>query len=112
MNLLPVLALVAAILANSAANILIKKAGMSSAGGLSLYLNVWFIGGLGLFGLNLLAYTYALKTISLSVAYPLLIGGSLLIITWIAHQNSGEVLAPQHYAGIALILLGATLIVR
>lgn len=101
-----------ATLANSFANILLKKAStIQAATLLETYLNPLFIGGLFLFGLNLLFYSRSLKDLPLATAYPLLVGGSLIIVTCVAHFWLKEPLLMQHVAGIGLIMAGLYLVV-
>ncbi|MBB4200765.1 hypothetical protein CCR94_17515 [Rhodoblastus sphagnicola] len=105
------MALVFAILANSGANILIKKAGTVESG-LASYISVWFIAGLVLFGLNLVAYTFAVRSIALSVAYPILVGGSLVLIAAYTSFGLQESFGVSKLAGYAFVIAGAYLIVR
>jgi len=99
------------ILGNTAGNFLIKKAGINGDG-LALFINPYFIAGTVLFAMNLIAYTLAIKTVPLTIAYPLVIGGSLILISLTASLGFGEVLSWPRITGMALILLGASLVVR
>jgi len=96
-----------AILANAAANILMKKAsGVASANTVALYFNRFFISGLMLFGLNLLCYTRALKSFPLAVAYSILVGGSLAVVALVAHFGFHETITLKQLIGMVLIMVG------
>jgi|GEM_PF-4176200 multidrug transporter EmrE-like cation transporter len=111
MNFSAIAALTIAILANCAANLLVKKA-CAYGSGLALYLNPYFLSGVALFGVNLVAYTFSLKAIPLTVVYPILVGGSLFCLSIFAHFGLGEALTWPRIAGMALIVSGVTLVVR
>ena len=106
-------ALIVAILANAFANILLKCANMLAEGAtspLAVYLSPWFLAGMTLFGINMLFYTRALKTMPLAIAYPRLVGGSLLVVTLAAYFWLKEPISPVQFAGMALIMLGIILV--
>lgn len=108
--------LITAIILNSAANFLLK---LGSQDGF-LYKDVGFIEffqknahllfGLVLFALNVIFYFVALKKLPLSVAYPVMVGGTFLIVNLAAVFGLGEYLSWQHLLGYALILAGVTLV--
>ncbi len=110
--------LILALLLNASANILIKLAASKTeglqagiGGVLTTYLSPWFIGGIVCFGLNLLAYTLALKVIPLVVAYPIMVGTGYLIMVFVARGFLGESLTWIQGIGAVLILIGLVLIV-
>lgn len=101
-----------ATLANSFANILMKKANTEEySTPLGLYFSPLFLGGIALFGINLLMYSRSLKNFPLAVAYPILVGGSLILVTFIAHFWLKEPVTIQQLSGIALIMGGLYLVV-
>lgn len=111
--------LVIALVFNALANILMKLANIRSIadhnGTLSeriagIYLSWPFIGGLFLFGLNLLCYTFALSKMHLSVAYPIMVGSGFVIIGISSYFLFNERLTPFQIAGTFLILIGVTLL--
>jgi drug/metabolite transporter (DMT)-like permease len=57
-----------------------------------------------------LFFSVALTGIPLSIAYPLLIGGSMMFVTLLAAIWFKEHLTRQHFAGIALIIIGMLLL--
>ncbi|MBN2343418.1 MAG: EamA family transporter [Deltaproteobacteria bacterium] len=108
-----------AIVFNGVANVLMKKGmlGTENVNGLSAtikhYLTSWpVIVGLGLFALNVIAYTQALSKLPLSVAYPIMvsltglivIGGSLLLFK--------ESISHLQWIGFALIICGVILVAK
>ena len=105
---LPHFALTFALVCNAAANVLLKyTAGRS---GLATYLDRYLL-ALFLFGLNLIAYSWALKTFKISAAYPVMVSGGYLLILLAGWFLFGERLTVQ-YAGVGLILGGIWLVVR
>lgn len=118
---LPQILLLLALVLNAAANVLIKysatripvlppDAGRGSH--LLAMLQPAFILGLALFAMNVFAYQGALRTLKLSVAYPIMVSGGYLIILLVSWFLFHERLNPAQYAGIGLILGGIWLVVR
>jgi len=109
------LALIVALCANAGANILIKAAGRHAGpeGGLVAQFLGWrFLVGVSLFGLALAFYTVALRRIDLAVGYPVMTGGGLLIVATASALLFQEQLGPLRLAGMALIVVGAVLVLR
>ncbi|MCB1149935.1 hypothetical protein KDK88_00185 [bacterium] len=113
-----VIALVFALCANAAANVMIK-AGMRArevdladpAGALRLLItNPLVVGGVLLFALNVVSYSYVLTRIPLSAAYPIMTGGGFLIVVSASAILLRESLSAPQLLGIALILGGVVLI--
>jgi len=111
-----------ALVLNAAANILIKYSTTRTAaagelapglaGLMQTYLNWPFLLGITCFGLNLLAYTQALKKLPLSMAYPMMITVGyllILVVSWFIFQ---ERLTMVKYIGAGLMLIGLWLLVR
>ena len=111
MNFIAWATLLFAIAGNAAANILIKRAGMQASDGF-LYFQPAFLIGVVLFGLNLISYTFALKTLPISLAYPTLLGGTLILVLLASVQMFGETLTLTRLAGSVLILIGVLMVVR
>lgn len=65
---------------------------------------------IGVHGTGLLFFSVALTGIPLSIAYPLLIGGSMVFVTMLAAFWFKEQLTRRHFAGIALIIVGMLLL--
>jgi multidrug transporter EmrE-like cation transporter len=118
---LPQILLTTALVLNASANVLIKysatrstplNAGPPMGARLHGLLHPAFLAGLVLFGLNVFAYQGALRSLKISVAYPIMVSGGYLLIllaSWFLFQ---ERLQPAQYAGIGLILAGLWLVVR
>ncbi len=120
------LALCVAMVVNAFANLLMKV-GMKSvacSGGLLrdgpaaavkvVLSSPVLLAGLGCFALNVGFYMYALqsRTLKISVAYPMMVGGGYALIALIArfHPSLMERLAWQQIVGVALVLTGIVLI--
>lgn len=121
-----VLALVAALLLNATANLLMKV-GMKSvaaSGGIlkdglasgvaTVATSVPLMIGLTCFGLNAAFYMYALQsdTLKISIAYPVMVGGGFALIAVVArlHPALRETLTTGQMVGIAFVLIGVMLI--
>ena len=121
-----VIALVAALVLNATANLLMKV-GMktvASSGGLmkdgplvaikTILTSPQLVIGLTCFGLNAGLYMYALqsKALKISVAYPVMVGGGFALIAIVAylHPALSETLTWGQKIGIALVLAGVCLI--
>lgn len=111
-------ALLFALVANATANILIK-AGMSRlaldgvgpvAIARQILTNGTVLGGIVLFGVNVLAYAYALNRIPLSQAYPIMTSVGFMIVVSASVFFFGESLDIYQVSGLLLILAGVILI--
>ncbi len=113
--------LILALLFNAMANILMKIA--STRGSLpdnaalsdklvSIYLSWPFLGGIILFGMNLLFYTFALSKMNLSVAYPIMVGSGFTIIGIASCLLFNERLSALQMSGLFLILVGVALVAQ
>jgi multidrug transporter EmrE-like cation transporter len=65
---------------------------------------------IGVHLLGLLCFSLALTRIPLGVAYPVLIGGSMVAVTLIAVIWFRERLSRQHVLGLSLIIVGMVLL--
>jgi multidrug transporter EmrE-like cation transporter len=103
---------------NAAANIFIKLGSrqgfnLSTFSPLPLLASNWqFALGLLLFAINVIFYFLALRSISISVAYPIMVVMSFIIINAFALFILGERVLPIQIAGYALIVCGLFLVVR
>lgn len=117
-------ALALALVLNASANLMMKfgakrvdSVGLKLDGGIS---SVWttiaqnwvLLLGLFFFATNVLFYTYALKKIPISLAYPIMVGTGFAIIAVVAWWLLGEKLSVGQWAGVALILVGIVLVAR
>ncbi len=120
------IALVAALLLNAVANLLMKigMQTVAASGGVlkdgvvgavkTIVTSVPLVIGLTCFGLNAALYMYALqsKALKISIAYPIMVGGGFAVIAVTAyfHPALRERLAWDQWLGVALVLVGIGLI--
>ena len=113
-----VLALILALSANAAANLLIR-AGMRDrpldpadpAGALrQILLNPLVAGGVALFAVNVVSYAYVLSRVPVSLAYPIMTGTGFLIVVSASALWLGESLDLVQVAGLLLIVGGVVLV--
>lgn len=108
--------LVTALLLNASANTLLKIGASHfhdapDAGLFERFLGnhaLWM--GLLLFALNAACYVVALGQLKLSVAYPVMAAGSLVVVALSSVLWLGESLTTLQWSGIALLLLGIVLV--
>jgi len=111
--------LMAALILNAVANILIK-AGMARpdvTGGLveslkTKWLSLPVVSGVICFGLALAAYSITLKKMPLSVAYPIMTTGGLFIISAVSVMYFKETITTVQMIGLALLVGGIWLVAR
>jgi multidrug transporter EmrE-like cation transporter len=115
-----VIALVGALVLNAAANLCMKMGakvldgGLMAAGPLGAVRTVLtspvLLGGLICFALNAFLYMFALqsRTLKISLAYPIMVGGGYAIIAVVAAlaPNLRERMSAGQWVGVALILIG------
>ena len=120
------IALVAALLFNAAANLLMKigMQSVASSGGVLrngavgavkiVVTSAPLLVGLVCFALNAVLYMYALqsKALKISIAYPIMVGGGFAVIAVTAYLYPAlrERLAWDQWLGVALVMIGAVLI--
>jgi multidrug transporter EmrE-like cation transporter len=123
--------LVVALILNAAANVLLKvgaatataataatAATPSGAGGLAAraggFLNAVTIVAIALFGLNVLFYRKALEGVPLSVGYPVMLSGSLVLAVVASSLLPGlhERLNGVQVGGMAVIVVGVWMVTR
>ncbi|MBD3334180.1 MAG: hypothetical protein GF355_01575 [Candidatus Eisenbacteria bacterium] len=114
-----ILLLATAMMLNAGANILVKYAATHPApprAGLppifETFLHWPFLAGIFCFGLNLMAYTLALRRLPISVAYPTMVSLAYLLILAVSAFLFHERLAGTQYIGAGLMLVGLWLLVR
>lgn len=121
-----VAALCVALVLNAAANLLMKI-GMKSvqeAGGVLrdgpigavryVLTSPVLLVGLTCFAVNAFCYMFALqsKTLKISLAYPIMVGGGFALIALVAHVHPAlaERLTVRQWAGVIIVLLGIIMI--
>jgi len=113
---MPYLFLVAAFSLNALGNIFLKLGsfrGLPVSGSpIELVSGNWqFLLGMLFFGLNVICYFLALRSFPLSIAYPIMVVMSFVIINAYALTALGEQLLPLQLLGYALVIIGLALIV-
>ncbi len=120
------IALIAALILNAAANLLMKigMQTVAASGGVlkdgvagavkTIVTSVPLVIGLTCFALNAALYMYALqsKALKISIAYPIMVGGGFAVIAVTAyfHPALRERLAWDQWLGVALVMIGIVLI--
>jgi multidrug transporter EmrE-like cation transporter len=105
-----------ALVFNACANILLKMGSaqfaLVSETGLvrAVLTNYALVGGCVLFALNVVLYALALSRIPLSVGYPIMTAGALVIITAVSVLYLRESLTMVQMAGLLLLLSGIVLV--
>ncbi len=117
-------ALMLALVLNASANLMMKfgvkrldgaglQPGQGFGGIVNTLANNWvLLLGLFCFATNVLFYTYALKKIPISLAYPIMVGAGFAIIAVVAWRYLGESLSVGQWLGVGLILAGIVLVAR
>ncbi|MFZ2038568.1 MAG: SMR family transporter [Minisyncoccia bacterium] len=72
--------------------------------------NILFLLGFIFFGLNAIFYFIALSTIPISIAYPVMVGMSLILINAFALIYLGEQITTMQVIGYILLFLGVIII--
>jgi multidrug transporter EmrE-like cation transporter len=122
MKLIEFALILAGVLLNAAAQLLLK-AGVRQMGefsftaanvlpvGRQLATNLPVIGGLGCYVVSVLVWILALSRVEVSVAYPMLSIG-YIVNAALAWWLFGEAVGPQRLLGIAVIIVGVILVAR
>lgn len=113
--------LLAAVIFNAGANIMLKAAMRNSPivldhGVLATFTqaikNPHLIAGVMLFGLALAAYSIVLSRINLSIAYPIMTGSGFLLVFLFSALFFKENITAVHLMGSALILAGVYILAK
>lgn len=122
MNALSFSLVLAGVLLNAAAQLLLK-AGTNAVGhfefqlsnlvpiGLKLGLEPHILGGMACYAVSVMVWIMALSRVPVSIAYPMLSIG-YVINAFVAWQWFGEALTAQKLAGIGLVVVGVYLVAR
>ncbi|MGH8282397.1 MAG: SMR family transporter [Gammaproteobacteria bacterium] len=122
MNLISFLLVIAGVLLNAAAQLLLK-AGVSRVGVIHLQLNTvlsagWklafephILGGLACYVVSVVVWILALSRVPVSIAYPMLSLG-YVVVAVAAWSVFGETLGAMRITGIAVIIVGVYLLAR
>lgn len=101
---------------NATANVLLKV-GAARLGGLEepnlvgrLITNYHLLAGLSLFALNVVFYVLALARLNLSIAYPIMMAGGVVIIIAVSVLLLHETLTTRQAVGLFLLIAGIVLV--
>ena len=112
------LLLILALTLNAAANVLLKvgaeQFGAVNAPDLAgrLLTNYHLLAGLALFALNIVFYTAALTRLNLSVAYPVMTAGGILIVVTASFFFLREPITARQVVGLVLLVAGILLVAQ
>lgn len=109
--------LILALIFNACANVLIKMGSVQFAG---IGDNFWratlgnwaFMTGLVLFALNVVLYALALSRIPLSIGYPIMTAGGIIIVTLVSVLYLREAVNMYQLAGLLMLMGGLILVVQ
>jgi len=101
----------AGVLLNAAAQLLLKAGTNAMPLGLRLALEPHILGGLACYAVSVVVWVIALSRVPVSIAYPMLSIGYVVnaIAAW---QLLGESLSPLRLSGIGVIIVGVFLVAR
>jgi small multidrug resistance pump len=77
---------------------------------LDLLTNQYLVGGVVLFALNVVFYVAALTKLNLSVAYPVMMAGGVLIVVCVSILYFKEPMTLAQGIGVACLLVGLALV--
>lgn len=122
MTLVPFLLVLAGVLLNAVAQLLLK-AGANAVGhfeftaanaipvGLKLATQPPIVGGLACYVVSVVVWIMALSRVEVSIAYPMLSLG-YVVNAVAAHYLFGEAVSPMRVAGIFVIIVGVVMVAR
>jgi small multidrug resistance pump len=100
------------VLFNSSGTLLLKLSNADptrfSVGGFSL--SPWVLAAVVCYGLNFLTFANLLRSMHVSMAYPIVVGCSFVLITLGGALLFGEALTLRHVLGWVAILAGVTVL--
>jgi multidrug transporter EmrE-like cation transporter len=103
--------ILAGVLLNAAAQLLLKAGTNAMPLGLRLAIEPHILGGLACYVVSVVIWVIALSRVPVSIAYPMLSIGYVVnaIAAW---ALLGEALTPMRMAGIGVIVLGVFMVAR
>ncbi len=90
---------------NTIAQICLKQSSQ-----MGMLLNQYFIGGVGFYGISTISYVMVLKQVSLSIAYPTIVGMTIILTTILNNIVYNEKILLSQILGIFLIICGISAI--
>ena len=103
--------ILAGVLLNAAAQLLLKAGTNAMPLGLRLAVEPHILGGLACYAVSVVVWVIALSRVPVSIAYPMLSIGYVVnaIAAW---WLLGEAVTPMRLAGIAIIVVGVFVVAR
>ena len=107
------LSLLLAIAGNSIGNLLLKVFSQKAMdASIASYLSPWFVAGNVFFFINLVFYGQALRGLAQNVAYPVMVGATVLIVMSASVLWFSERLSVASITGAALIVGGIAILAQ
>jgi multidrug transporter EmrE-like cation transporter len=103
--------ILAGVLLNAAAQLLLKAGTNAQPLGIGLALEPHILGGLACYGVSVVVWVVALSKVPVSIAYPMLSIG-YVVNALAAHYLLGEGLSAMRMTGIGVIIVGVFLVAR
>jgi undecaprenyl phosphate-alpha-L-ara4N flippase subunit ArnE len=100
------------VLLNGAAQLLLRQAAVTGAvptAPLTLLRSPWFMGGLAAYGCSVLTWLLVLRKVPLSVAAPV-VALVYVLVPLASRALFGDHVSPRMWIGMALVVLGVTLV--
>lgn len=106
--------LILAAINNCVGSLLLKKSRLVATDPslLTLLLSVWFIGGIMVYGVNVILFAKALEQLPVSIAYPIFAGISFTLIAIAGNLLFGERFDFNQWIGLSLIFTGIIIMSR
>src|SRR5262247_3309409 len=103
--------ILAGVLLNAAAQLLLKAGTNAMPLGLRLAIEPHILGGLACYAVSVVVWVVALSRVPVSIAYPMLSIGYVVnaIAAW---ALLGETVSPMRMAGIGIIVVGVFIVAR
>jgi len=98
-----------AIVLLNAGNLLLDEVAKASGIDLALFLSARFVAAMGCLGLAFVFYVRSLAHLPLAVAYPVMVGVSMIVVA-VANHYWHHPLTMVQLAGVGLLFLGVVLI--
>jgi drug/metabolite transporter (DMT)-like permease len=111
---LSVLFAIITVLLNGGAQLLLRKAALSGAlptSPTSLATNVWFLAGIGAYGISVLTWLYVLKRVPLTVAAPF-VAMVYVLVPLASRWAFGDPIQGRMWFGMLLVVAGVILVAQ
>jgi multidrug transporter EmrE-like cation transporter len=103
--------LLAGVLLNAGAQLLLKAGTNAAPLGPALAIEPHVLGGLACYGVSVVVWVIGLSKVPVSIAYPMLSIG-YVVNAIAAYYLLGEAVTPMRFAGIGVIIVGVFIVAR